>query len=142
MSKKRIADTYLTHDNWDKGDDEDGEDENAGSGPFQPASKDVLKKRTFKKAARRIKPGDDAKKAAANPFGAFAGFGSSGGAATAKPSLSFAPKPTSDSSAANTGPFNGFSFKLPSNDTNEVKATQPITTTVEEPKTTASTEEK
>ena len=58
MSKKRVADNYLTHDNWDRDAEEDDDDE-AATGPFQAANEKVLAKRSIKKAARRIKPGDE-----------------------------------------------------------------------------------
>ena len=53
MSSKRRADKYLTHDNWDQ------EEVSEEAGKFEPASKDILMKRTFKKAKRRIaQPGE------------------------------------------------------------------------------------
>ena len=48
MSSKRRADKYLTDQNWNE------EEEKEEAGKFEPASRDVLKQRVFKKAKRRI----------------------------------------------------------------------------------------
>lgn len=116
MSKKRVADNYLTDQNWDRADDEEDEKE-AATEPFKPASEEILAKRSFKKAARRVKNTDNKEKA--NPFAAFGGFSSSGG---------FGSKPAetavSTTSSASTGGFNfngensGFSFKPATTETN------------------------
>lgn len=45
---KRVADKYLTDQNWDE------EDEPEAAGHFRSAEKDVLERRIFKTAKRRI----------------------------------------------------------------------------------------
>lgn len=70
---KRTADTYLTDQNWDNEDKKSDEEEEVGT--FKEASEDVLAKRVFKKAKRRVgseNTSDTSTKS--NPFGGFGGF--------------------------------------------------------------------
>lgn len=121
MSKKRCADTYITDQNWDREDKDDDKEE--APEPFKPASDEVLAKRTFKKAARRVNPAD--KEKISNPFAAFGGFGGGFGAKTP----SFSSKPSFESKPAETTVtgfnINGFpSFKAPES-TNKIPTNPP-----------------
>ena len=149
MSKKRVADNYLTHDNWDHEADKD-DNEEPPTGPFQAAPDKVLAKRSIKKAARRIKPGDKKTSAPANPFGGFGGFGggAAAGGSTAtttaeKPAFSFAPK-----DSATKGAFAGFSFKLGATSEADTKApevvskVEPSVTATSDPATSENVSEK
>lgn len=50
---KRVADKYITDQNWDR---EEDSDENAGTGEFKRANIDALKNRVIRKAKRRMPP--------------------------------------------------------------------------------------
>lgn len=66
MSKKRLADNYLTHDNWD----EDEETLEAKTGEFAKASEEVIKSRNIKKARRQTAL-DTSSTGGVNPFQSF-----------------------------------------------------------------------
>jgi len=142
MSKKRCADNYITDQNWDR-ENEDDEKE-AAPEPFKPASEDVLAKRSFKKAARRVKTIDNKEKA--NPFAAFSGFGSGFGAKA--PSIPSKPI-TFDGKASDTTEVTGFNlggciptFKIPESSTTIKTPVKPAYTFSFAPKPTPEAEGK
>ena len=103
-SKKRGADKYLTDENWDREQEEDDEEHIE---PFKQASEEVLAKRTFKKAARRVNPNEKDK--LSNPFSAFGGFGAKAVSLPTKSTSTFDVK----SNNTITGSMSPSSFKGP-----------------------------
>ncbi|XP_066918560.1 nuclear pore complex protein Nup50-like [Clytia hemisphaerica] len=81
--KKRAADNYLTHDNWDQ---EDDSEEPEDPGVFKPADEEVLAQRTIRKAKRRGLSSASSGEEKSNPFAKFGGFG---GGNTSTPTLTF-----------------------------------------------------